>query len=245
MVKLDLKTSVTTTGEVVRCCVHPFFNNGQILVDVAVGLNPYSVFVVACKSTSVLVWIVEMKERNTNSTLRRVLVDCAAQIAIQGERRVFNFLSKSNGNSPTQFGALISHGKVAAPELKIHAIFMILWLSSVEFGLLGAKKEENLSHLFIHCPVAVEFWAVITTSVGICYGFDGDHVKPVDMDTSELSQELDEEDDDDVVEDATKEVEDEEADEEGEVEVEVEQTESQDEDRMGKAKEAEAISLFK
>lgn len=73
-------------------------------------------------------------------------------------------------------------------------------------------------------------------------GFNGNHVKPVDMETSELPDELDEDedDDDDDVEDVAKEVEDEEADEEGEVEVEVEQTESQDAERIVKAKEAEA-----
>ena len=76
-------------------------------------------------------------------------------------------------------------------------------------------------------------------------GFNGNHVKPVDMEASELPDELDEDeddddvDDDDDIEDVAKEVEDEEADEEGGVEVE-EQSESQDAERIVKAKEAEA-----
>ncbi|CAK7323503.1 unnamed protein product [Dovyalis caffra] len=49
--------------------------------------------------------------------------------------------------------------------------------------------------------------------------FDGNRVKPVEMDTSELPAELDEEDNNDDVEDAAKEVEDEDAVEEGEDEL--------------------------
>ncbi|CAK7341253.1 unnamed protein product [Dovyalis caffra] len=112
-----------------------------------------------------------------------------------------------------------------------------LWVPPVEEEEEEVDEEvdELISRIQLH-EGDTEFWK--RRFLG--EGFNGNNVKPVDMDTSELPEELDEEDDDDDVEDAAKEVEDEEADEEGEVEVEVEQTESQDEDRIAKAKEAEA-----
>ncbi|KAG6738389.1 hypothetical protein POTOM_058005 [Populus tomentosa] len=101
------------------------------------------------------------------------------------------------------------------------------------------EVDELISRIQLH-EGDTEFWK--RRFLG--EGFNGNHVKPVDMETSELPEELDEDedddDDDDDVEDVAKEVEDEEADEEGEVEVEVEQTESQDAERIVKAKEAEA-----
>lgn len=41
-------------------------------------------------------------------------------------------------------------------------------MSSVEGGVLCARKEENLSHLLIYCHVAVGFWTVIATCLRIC-----------------------------------------------------------------------------
>ncbi|KAJ6854783.1 hypothetical protein NC651_039672 [Populus alba x Populus x berolinensis] len=115
-----------------------------------------------------------------------------------------------------------------------------LWVPPVEEEEEEVDEEvdELISRIQLH-EGDTEFWK--RRFLG--EGFNGNHVKPVDMETSELPEELDEDeddDDDDDVEDVAKEVEDEEADEEGEVEVEVEQTESQDAERIVKAKEAEA-----
>eukprot|EP00258_Populus_trichocarpa_P031594 XP_024447613.1 uncharacterized protein LOC7487213 [Populus trichocarpa] len=114
-----------------------------------------------------------------------------------------------------------------------------LWVPPVEEEEEEVDEEvdELISRIQLH-EGDTEFWK--RRFLG--EGFNGNHVKPVDMETSELPDELDEDedDDDDDVEDVAKEVEDEEADEEGEVEVEVEQTESQDAERIVKAKEAEA-----
>ncbi|KAB5512114.1 hypothetical protein DKX38_029142 [Salix brachista] len=101
------------------------------------------------------------------------------------------------------------------------------------------EVDELISRIQLH-EGDTEFWK--RRFLG--EGFDGNHVKPVDVEASELPDELDEDeddddDDDDDIEDVAKEVEDEEADEEGGVEVE-EQSESQDAERIVKAKEAEA-----
>lgn len=92
------------------------------------------------------------------------------------------------------------------------------------------ELDELISRIKLH-EGDTEFWKRRFLGEGL----NGNHVKPMDMDKSELPDELDDVDD---VEDAAKEVEDEEADEEEEVEVE--QTESQDGDRVVKDKEVEA-----
>ncbi|KAG6737456.1 hypothetical protein POTOM_058978 [Populus tomentosa] len=117
-------------------------------------------------------------------------------------------------------------------SLKLFSLFLL-------FSIVDEEVDELISRIQLH-EGDTEFWK--RRFLG--EGFNGNHVKPVDIETSELPEELDEDedddDDDDDVEDVAKEVEDEEADEEGEVEVEVEQTESQDAERIVKAKEAEA-----
>ncbi|KAJ6422700.1 hypothetical protein OIU84_027633 [Salix udensis] len=116
-----------------------------------------------------------------------------------------------------------------------------LWVPPVEEEEEEVDEEvdELISRIQLH-EGDTEFWK--RRFLG--EGFDGNHVKPVDVEASELPDELDEDeddddDDDDDIEDVAKEVEDEEADEEGGVEVE-EQSESQDAERIVKAKEAEA-----
>ncbi|KAF9661089.1 hypothetical protein SADUNF_Sadunf19G0031500 [Salix dunnii] len=112
--------------------------------------------------------------------------------------------------------------------------------SFIPNSIVDEEVDELISRIQLH-EGDTEFWR--RRFLG--EGFNGNHVKPVDMEASELPDELDEDedddddDDDDDIEDVAKEVEDEEADEEGGVEVE-EQTESQDAERIVKAKEAEA-----
>ncbi|CAK7356231.1 unnamed protein product [Dovyalis caffra] len=81
---------------------------------------------------------------NNSSDTGQTAISAAASVSFSAPPKTLRGLNKPKCIQCGNLGALISRAKVAAQELKIHAIFM---LSLVEFGLLGARKEENLSHL--------------------------------------------------------------------------------------------------
>ncbi|GAV69752.1 SAP domain-containing protein/PPR_3 domain-containing protein [Cephalotus follicularis] len=108
-----------------------------------------------------------------------------------------------------------------------------LWVPPVEEE--EEEVDEELDELISRIKLEegnTEFWKRRFLGEGL----KGDHVEPMDIANSELSDELDDDDDDDdAVEDVAEEVEDDEADETEEAE----QTESQDGERV-KDKEVEA-----
>ncbi|XP_020540394.1 uncharacterized protein LOC105647778 isoform X2 [Jatropha curcas] len=114
-----------------------------------------------------------------------------------------------------------------------------LWVPPVEEE--EEEVDEELDELISRIKLEegnTEFWKRRFLGEGL----NDNHVKPMNMNKSELSDTLDDIDaaEEDVEKDVEDDVEDEEADDDEEVEVEVEQTESQEGDRVVKDKEVEA-----